>query len=80
MEVMKRHEDKEDDKMEVRLGYCLKRNRIVEVEHYKRNRMVEEACEMVEEDCEMVEEDYEKDRIVKVDYKKNKIEVDYEKD
>ena len=73
MLVMKRHEDKEDDKMEVRLGYCLKRNRIVEVEHYKRNRMVEE-------DCEMVEEDYEKDRIVKVDYEKNKIEVDYEKD
>ena len=73
MLVRQKHEDMEDDKMEVRLGYCLKRNRTVEVEHYKRNRTVEE-------DCEMVEEDYEKDRIVKVDYEKNKIEVDYEKD
>ena len=68
--VRQKHEDMEDDKMEVRLGYYLKMNKIEEVEDCMRNRIEEVDCEMVEEG-KTEEVDYEKDKIVKEDYEKD---------
>ena len=68
MLVRQKHEDMEDDKREVRLGYYLKMNRIeeVEVEDCMRNRIEEVDYEMVEEG-KIEKEDYEKDMTEKED-------------
>ena len=82
MLVRQKHEDMEDDKMEVRLGYYLKRNKIEEVENCMRNRIEEVDYEMVEEgkieevDCEMdkvEEEDYEEGKTEEEDYEKDRL-------
>ena len=77
MLVRQKHEDMEDDKMKVRLGYYLKMNKIEEVEDCMRNRIEEVDYEMVEEG-KIEKEDYEKDMTEKEDYEKDKVEEDYE--